>query len=71
MTTVSGINKETNQIAFRAIGFNGFLSLIWPKEGATDTNFGTKEIEALIVFKYFLTKEAQQNLLDKLQIDYT
>lgn len=71
MTTVRGINKETNQIAFKAVGFNGFLSLIWPKEGETDTNFGTKEIEALIVFKYFLTKEAQQNLLEELKIDYT
>lgn len=71
MTTVRGINKETNQIAFKAVGLNGFLSLIWPKEGETDTNFGTKEIEALIVFKYFLTKEAQQNLLEELKIDYT
>lgn len=70
MTTVSGINKGTNQIARKAMEFNDFLRLIWPKEGESDTKFGTKEIEALIIFKYYLTEEARQNLLDKLQIDY-
>lgn len=63
---VRSIEEQKNALAFYS-----FLALIWPKEGETDTNFGTKEIEALIVFKYFLTKEAQQNLLDELQIDYT
>lgn len=43
-----------------------FLELIWPEEGETDTKFGPKEIEALIVFKYFLTQEAQQKLLNEL-----
>lgn len=50
---------------------NAFLILIWPPEGETDTKFGPQEIEPLIIFKYFLTEEARQNLLDELQIDYT
>lgn len=55
----------------KELAFFYFLALIWPEEGETDTKFGPQEIEALIVFKYFLTEEARQNLLDELQIDYT
>lgn len=54
-----------------ALAFYSFLALIWPEKGETDTTFGLEEIKALIVFKYFLTEEAQRNLLDELQIDYT
>ena len=57
------IEEQKNVLAFCS-----FLALIWPEEGETDTKFGTKEIEALIVFKYCLTKEARQNLLDELEI---
>lgn len=71
MATVERINKETNRIARKALEVMSFLALIWPGEGETDTKFGPKEIEALIVFKYFLTDEAQKKLLTELQIDYT
>lgn len=59
------IEKKKHTFAFYY-----FLALIWPEEGETDTKFGPKEIEALIVFKYFLTQEAQQKLLNELQIEY-
>jgi len=45
--------------------FKSFLSLIWPKNGATDTEFGVEEIKALITFKYFLTEKARQELIDR------
>lgn len=60
---VKSIEEQKNVLAFCS-----FLALIWPEKGETDTKFGTKEIETLIVFKYYLTKEARQNLLDELEI---
>lgn len=64
------INKKSNNIIDHALAINEFFAVIWPEEGETDTKFGSKEIEALIVFKYFLTQEAQQKLLNELQIEY-
>ena len=61
--------NETEQ-PYNVLPFLQFLELIWPEEGETDTKFGPEEIKALIVFKYFLTEEAQQNLWDELQVDY-
>lgn len=62
--------NETEQ-PYNVLPFFAFLGLIWPEEGELDTKFGPEEIKALIVFKYFLTEEAQRSLLDELQIDYT
>ena len=62
--------NETGQ-PYNVLSVLQFLELIWPEEGETDTKFGSKEIEALIVFKYFLTQEARQTLLSDLQIEYT
>ena len=62
--------NETEQ-PYNVLSVLQFLELIWPEKGEVDTKFGPKEIEALIVFKYFLTQEAQQKLLSDLQIEYT
>lgn len=67
---INRVGKEAMVEVRKAQIINSFLILIWPPEGETDTKFGSQEIEALIVFKYFLTEEARQNLLDELQIDY-
>lgn len=42
-----------------------FVEMIWPERNATDTNFGAKEIQALIAYKYFLTEDAQKTLQQK------
>lgn len=46
---------------------NVFIGSIWPKDGETDTAFGVEEIDALIIFKYFLTEESQKSLLAELE----
>lgn len=53
----------------QAVVLSGFFALIWPEEGEADTKFGPKEIEALIIFKYFLTEESRQKLIDELYGD--
>lgn len=67
---INRVGKEAMIEVRKAQIINAFLILIWPPEGETDTKFGPQEIEALIIFKYFLTEEARKNLLDELQVDY-
>lgn len=59
----TGRGQEANKV----FSFNLFLSLIWPQDDADDTEFGAEEIKALITFKYFLTEDARQGLIDKFQ----
>lgn len=56
--------NETKQ-PYNVQPFLRFLELIWPEEGENDTKFGPEEIKALIIFKYFLTEEARQELIDE------
>lgn len=67
----SFIKAHETRKPYNVLSVLQFLELIWPEEGEADTKFGPKEIEAIIVFKYFLTQEAQQKLLSDLQIEYT
>lgn len=59
------LSARTQGQAYQDFYFRLFLSLIWPKDDADDTEFGAEEIKALITFKYFLTEKARQELIDR------
>lgn len=66
LTVIQNCDDEIAIKVHKARIISRFFALVWPKKGETDTQFGPKEIEALLVFKYFLTEEAQQKLIDEL-----
>lgn len=43
-----------------------FIDFIWPKNGATDTEFGPQHIDLLIRFKYGLDSKEKKRLIDLL-----
>lgn len=63
--SVKAVDVEVNQKIDQAFLLTNFFAIIWPEEGETDTKFGPEEIKALIIWKYFLTEESRQELLDK------
>lgn len=66
-TAYKSVQEGDNRDLMRLVYLSIFISMIWPKDGEKDTVFGADEIDALIIFKFFLTESAQKMLLAELE----